>query len=121
MDPDAALECRVRHVCVHRVENAMDGLVAVGPEDGAAEDPLRFRIDDDFHETKCLAFLDRAPDARHRSGADEEGPASFARAALVEPGAAKGWIDVERVARDSVPEAATVTVEQVRRHDLEIV
>ena len=70
VDVHGLLQRGVGRVLRHHVEERMNGLVAAGAEDRAAQDPLRFRIDGDFHETQRLALLDRAADARHRSHAD---------------------------------------------------
>ena len=101
--------------------DAMDRLVAAGPEHGGAENLLGFRVDDDLHQAVGLAFLERAANARHRPLADEHRVATASRLGLGHARAAERRVDVEPVGGDSVGHAATGAVEQVRRDDLEVV
>ena len=104
MDPDAALERRVRRAGVHDVEDAVDRLVALDAENGGAENLLRVSVDDDFHEAERFVSLDGATDSSHRTLADEEGSTKGTRLRLGEPRASEGRIDVERTAGNSVVE-----------------
>ena len=67
---------------VHGVDDAVDGLVAAGAEDGGAEDLLAFGVDENFHEAFGLALFDGAGDLGHGAGADERRFAGFADLAL---------------------------------------
>src|ERR1700745_80451 len=57
-----ALQRRVGDAGVHDVEDAVDGLVSTGTENGRAEDLVRFGVRDRHHEALCFALLDRAAD-----------------------------------------------------------
>ena len=110
-----------RHARGHRLDHAMDGLVASDAENGRAEDRVGVAVDHDFHEPFRFAFLDRAADAGHWPAADADRMAFGPGFGLGQADPAERRIDIERVNGNAVAHLARGAVEQVRRGDLEII
>ncbi len=78
VDVYGALDVGVGGAGVHGVDDAVDGFVAAGSEDGGAEDLFCVGVDEDFDEAFGFALFDGACDSGHGAGADESGFAGFA-------------------------------------------
>ena len=78
MDVYGTLDGREGGLGIHGVDDAVDGFVAAGAEDGGAEDLFCTRVDEDFDEAFGLALFDGAGDACHGAGADESRLSGFA-------------------------------------------
>src|SRR5262249_25484161 len=102
MDVHRVLQNRVRCFGVHRVQHAVDGFIAPGPEYGSTQNLLRLRVNDDFHQTVRLAFFDRASDASHRPFANQDLASATLRLGFGQTRTTEWWVDVERVRRNPV-------------------
>jgi len=121
MDRHHARIGRRRDACGHRLDHAVDRLIAAHAKDCRAEDRVRVAVDHDLYEPSCLAFLYRAGYARHRPIADPDHVAFGAGLGFCQTDPAERRIDIERVGRNAVAHAAVGAVEQVRRGDFVIV
>ena len=82
MDVHGVGDVGVGRAGVHGVEDAVDGFVSAGAEDGGSEDFFGFGVDEDLHEALRLAFLYGAADFGHGTSADEGGLAGISRPGL---------------------------------------
>ena len=99
----------------------MDNLIAARSQDRRPEDPLALTVNQDLHETLCLALLEGAARILHSHCGHQRRLAGFAHLSLSHARPAKRWISVEVVGDDPVADAPLVLVEEVGRDDLEIV
>ena len=60
------LDDRVRSLRVHDIQQNMNDFIASDSKDRSAQNLFCFRIDADFHETLCLAFLKGPAYSAHR-------------------------------------------------------
>src|SRR5438552_12993163 len=67
MNVHGALNHRVWRIGVHHVEDGMNYLIALDPEERRSKDLFRFGVHQNFHESVRLAFLPRTADFRHRT------------------------------------------------------
>jgi hypothetical protein len=67
MNVHGALNHRVWRVGVHDVEERMNYLVGLDPQERRAKDLFRFGVHQNFHESLRLAFLHRTADSCHRT------------------------------------------------------
>ena len=74
MNVHGPLNHRVWRVGVHDVEDRMNYLIALDPQERRSKDLFRFRIHQNFHESVRLAFLPRTADLRHRTLSDQGFP-----------------------------------------------
>src|SRR5580693_7492777 len=101
-----ALQHVIRHSGVHYVQDAMDGLIAADTEDGGADDALRLRVHDHFHEALRFVPFDSASDAVHPATADEQFATAGAGFGLGHANAAERRIDVKGVTQDTLAHLA---------------
>src|SRR6516164_10743860 len=121
MNVHRTLHPRVRRLCIHNVENAVNGLVTGESQEGGTKYLFAISIHQDFHEALGLASLTRATDVFHCQGRDQRGLAGLADFRFRHAHPAKWWIGVERVGSDAVAHAPRIVVEEIGRDDLEIV
>jgi hypothetical protein len=107
--------------CRHRLDHAVDCLVAAHPEDCRAEDRVGVTVDHDLDEAARFAFLDRTANARHRPNANPHAMSFGAGLGLGQTDPSKRRIYVERVHRNAVAHPALSAVEQVRRDEFVVV
>ena len=107
--------------CGHRLDHAMDGLVASDAKNRRAEDGVRVAVDHDLHEPLRFALLDRAADAGHRPPTHADRVAFGPGFGLGKADSPQRRVDIERIDRNAIAYFACGAVEQVRRGDLEII
>ena len=115
------LDHGIRRLGVHHVQDRVDDLVAADAEDGRAQDPVRLGVHQHLHEALRLALLHGAANARHRPRGDQGRAARFPDLLLGHADAGERRVDVERVAVDTVRDAARVAVQEVGGDDLVVV
>src|SRR5947208_1882255 len=74
MNVHGALNHRVWRVGIHHVEDRMNYLIALDPQERRSKELFRVGIDQNFHESVCLAFLPRTADLRHRTLSNQSFP-----------------------------------------------
>jgi hypothetical protein len=82
---------------------------------------LRVGIDEDFHETVGLALFEGAGDILHGDLAHERTAAAPPNLGLGHAGPAERRVGIERIGGDAIADPSAFAVEQVGRHDLEVV
>ena len=115
------LEHVVGGACVHHVENAVDGFVAAGAENGGAQDLTGLGIHDGLHQPLRLALFDGAAHFAHRAATDEDRVPGGACLCFGQADATERRVDVESIGADAIAQPAVAAVEQVGRDDLEVV
>ena len=106
---------------VHGGENAVDGLVAAGAEEGCAENLLRFCVDENLDEAEGLALLDGAADAGHGAHADERRLLCRAHFGFGHPDVGERRVDVEGVCENAVADATRSPMEEIVGDDFVVV
>src|SRR2546430_14745397 len=74
MNVHGALNHRVRRVGVYHVEDGMNYLIALDPQERRSKDLFRLSIHQNFHESVRLAFFPRTADLRHRTLSNQSFP-----------------------------------------------
>src|SRR5262249_30594225 len=116
-----SLDHSIWRLGVHHIENRVDHFVAAGPQDARAEDPVRFRVDYDLHESLRLALLDRAPDTGHRTVAQQCGTAQLLDLIHGHASAAERRVNIQIVCGYPVADAPGVVVQKICGYDFEVV
>ncbi len=116
-----ALDHRIGRFRVHRIQNAVDGLVAAGSQNRRAQNFAAVRIHQDLHEAERLALFHGAPHSRHGSRSHQCALAGFPHFRLRHARSSQRRIDVEPVGGDPVADAPRVVVQQIGGYDFIIV
>src|SRR5215468_5685801 len=74
MNVHGALNHRVWRLGVHHVQEGMNYLIALDPQERRSKNLFRFGIHQNFHESVRLAFLPSTADLRHRHLTNESFP-----------------------------------------------
>ena len=99
----------------------MDRFVSAGAEHGRAKNLASVRVDDDLHHADGFALFDRASNSCHQTFANQDGATTAFRFRFRHAGAAEWRVGVERVRLNALRYAASLTVQQIGRHDFEVV
>ena len=121
MDVHGSLHDRIGGLGIHEVQDTVDNLITASPQNGGAENALRLRINEDFHESPCIALLHCSRDVRHGHLANEHALAGFERFRLCYACPPERWIDIERIGRYAIAYSAWILLEKVGCDDLEII
>src|SRR6266581_7720993 len=121
MNVHGALNHRVWRVGVHHVEDRMNYLIALDPQERRSKDLLRFGVHQNFHESVRLAFFPRTADLRHRTLSNQSFPSGLSHFRLSHSCSAQRRINVKGVSRDPVAHAALVAVQKISGYNFIII
>src|SRR5207244_6920348 len=102
MNVHGALNHDVWRVGVHSVEDRMNYLIALDPQERRSKYLFRFGIHQNFHESVRLAFLHRTADSRHRTLSNQSFPSELSHFRISHSCSAQRRIDVKGVSRDAL-------------------
>src|SRR3974377_1562463 len=105
MNVHRTLHPRVRRLCIHNVEDAVNDLVTCESQEGGTKYLFAISIHQDFHEAIGLASLTCATDVFHCQGRDQRGLAGLADFRFRHAHPAKWRIGVESGGSDALARA----------------
>src|SRR5882724_4714933 len=106
MNVHGALNHRVWRVGVHHIEDRMNYLIALDPQERRSKELFRFGIHQNFHESVRLAFFPRTADLRHRTLSNQRFPPWLWHFRLSHSCSAQWRINVKGVSRDPIAHTA---------------